>query len=78
MKYPNKKNKGQFLFWMATTWIIWKARNNMIFNGEVMDTLNVVNQIKHISWGWYMGKAGGAAGVIISDWWNSPFHCINV
>jgi hypothetical protein len=51
----NKKKKSGFrLVWHTVVWSIWIARNNAIFNGVVTDPLDLVEEIKVLSWRWSM------------------------
>jgi hypothetical protein len=38
------------LIWLATTWNIWTLRNNVIFNGVVLDASSLLDDIKAFSW----------------------------
>jgi hypothetical protein len=49
----NKKvRKGFRLIWHAAIWSIWLARNNHIFNNVVKEPMEVVEDIKVLSWRW--------------------------
>lgn len=56
-------------------WIIWEERNIVVFGGELVDSLLVVNKIKHISQGWFLEKVSGSSSFSVTDWWNSPLLC---
>lgn len=71
----NNNNKLNFVFWMATMWIIWKERNSLISEGILDDIFSVINKIEHISWGWFMGKVDTYCGGTIIDRWKSPMSC---
>jgi len=42
--------------WYATTWEIWKKRNNMLVNGKECPILQVVDKIKSLSFMWLKAK----------------------
>jgi hypothetical protein len=51
----NKKvKKGFLLVWHTVIWSLWRARNNAIFNGILKEPLEVVEEIKVLSWNWSM------------------------
>jgi hypothetical protein len=51
----NKKvKKGFLLVWHTVLWSLWKARNDVIFNGMSKEPLEVVEEIKVLSWKWSM------------------------
>ncbi|AES71124.1 hypothetical protein MTR_3g070320 [Medicago truncatula] len=53
----NKKiRKGLRMIWHAAIWVLWKARNNCIFNNEVTRWVEVVDEIKVLSWRWLLGR----------------------
>jgi hypothetical protein len=50
----NKKHRH--IIWLATTWCIWRKRNNIVFRGESMNISSLVEQIIYIAWFWYIGR----------------------
>lgn len=53
----NKKMiKGFRLIWHATIWVIWKARNDKIFNDKVKEVLEIVEEVKVLSWRWCLSS----------------------
>jgi hypothetical protein len=49
----NKKaKKGFLLVWHTVIWSIWRARNDVIFNGISKEPLELVEEIKVLSWKW--------------------------
>ena len=50
----NVKARGAILhaIWFATTWEIWKERNNRLFNGKHSSIFNVVDKIKSLAFMW--------------------------
>jgi hypothetical protein len=53
-----KKEGGRVsrLIWLATTWSLWKHRNDVLFNGATPDASILVNIIKTTSWIWFSGR----------------------
>jgi hypothetical protein len=49
----NKKiKKGFHLIWHTVIWSIWRARNNLIFNNVRTEPLELVEEVKVLSWRW--------------------------
>ena len=63
--------------WMATVWVIWKERNNMIFNQKI-DTLDhLVDNNKLMSFSWLKANKPTYA-FSYHDWWRHPLPCMGV
>ncbi|KAK2405812.1 hypothetical protein QL285_041620 [Trifolium repens] len=52
--YKKKSKRGFLLVWHTVVWSIWRARNNAIFNGIVIEPMELVEEIKVLSWRWSM------------------------
>ncbi|MCH82386.1 LINE-1 reverse transcriptase like, partial [Trifolium medium] len=53
----NKKEKaGMCLIWNAFMWTVWKRRNDYVFNNVAVIVEEVVEQIKVVSWQWFIGR----------------------
>ncbi|GAU38757.1 hypothetical protein TSUD_64880 [Trifolium subterraneum] len=53
----NKKVRNGFaLIWHTTIWMIWKSRNNIIFSNGEIDSEQVADAIKLMSWRWGMSR----------------------
>jgi hypothetical protein len=49
----NKKiKKGFLLVWHTVIWVLWRTRNDVIFNGITKEPMEVVEEIKVLSWKW--------------------------
>jgi hypothetical protein len=48
--------KGYWSAWHATLWVIWKARNDRIFNNCIKETDEIVEEIKRLSWQWSLTR----------------------
>jgi hypothetical protein len=72
------KDKGQvrYLVWLATTWNMWKLRNNVIFNGVIPDASLLVDKIKYSSWMWFTNRYGRKTYILFSSWCLNPMTCI--
>jgi hypothetical protein len=47
---------GFCLIWLATIWVIWKRRNEVIFNNGVVEMEELVENIKVLAWYWSVSK----------------------
>lgn len=65
------------LIWMATLWCLWLSRNAVMFKGSVADVKFLLIQIKHVSWGWFISRAGKNSSHTVLDWWLTPLLCLN-
>jgi hypothetical protein len=71
----SQNKKHRHIIWLATTWCIWRKRNNIVFRGESMNISSLVEQIIYIAWFWYIGRGGNCSNVSFSDWCSSPLDC---
>ncbi|CAJ2639614.1 uncharacterized protein LOC123915271 [Trifolium pratense] len=72
------KDKGRVrhLVWLATTWNLWKMRNNVIFQGVIPDSSALLDSIKLSSWIWFNGRYGRNVFCPLSNWCLDPISCI--
>jgi hypothetical protein len=53
----NKKYRnGLRLVWHTAIWVLWRARNNLIFNNIREDPVDIVEGIKVLSWRWSVDR----------------------
>jgi hypothetical protein len=72
-----KAKKFRYIIWMATTWCIWRTRNNILFRGAPINILSLVNQIVYIAWLWFIGRLGSTVDFSFTDWCNNPLDCFS-
>jgi hypothetical protein len=71
----NKKiRKGLRMIWQAAIWVMWKARNDTIFNAGVTRWEEVVDEIKVLSWKWLLGSRKVQL-CLFYEWVWSPRDC---
>ncbi|GAU26446.1 hypothetical protein TSUD_294120 [Trifolium subterraneum] len=72
----NKKvRKGYSIVWLAFVWVIWRFRNDRVFNninGEVEDAMD---SIQRLSWQWYLLKTAKGSSLLYEWVWN-PGDCM--
>jgi len=65
------------VLWFATSWEIWKERNNRLFNGKQCSILQVVDKIKSLSFVWLKAKFP-SLDLNYHGWWLSPFTILDI
>jgi hypothetical protein len=72
----NKKiKKGFSSVWLAFVWVIWKTRNDKIFNNVRGEVDAVVDCIQHLSWQWFLNKVAEHSCLLYEWIWN-PGECM--
>jgi hypothetical protein len=67
----SKFKRYRHIIWLATTWSIWRTRNNIIFRGDSVNVSTLLDQIIYIAWFWYIGRGGFNTSSTFSDWCNN-------
>lgn len=70
-----KRRRSRHIIWMATAWVLWTTRNNVIFRGESANVIDVIANIKVWSWNWFVNRGGRNRGILYSDWCSNPLGC---
>jgi hypothetical protein len=68
-------SRVRHLIWLATTWCIWKLRNQIVFNGAAPDVTQLVEEIKRFSWSWFRGRSGRKTFLSYYEWCVEPLIC---
>jgi hypothetical protein len=68
-----KLRRGFWLIWHAVVWVIWKSRNNMIFNNKTFEILELVDDIKVLSWQWCLSRLNIETCLYFEWCWNPRF-----
>jgi len=61
--------------WFATIWVIWKERNNRIFQNTVTTPFVLMDKIKLHSFLWLKSKQVDFVYRYV-DWWKNPLLCM--
>ena len=72
---PKKLRRGAWLIWHAVVWVLWRTRNNRIFNNKIIWVKEMVEQIKVLSWQWSMSRLKIATYLFYEWCWN-PHFCL--
>jgi hypothetical protein len=70
-----KLRQGFWLIWHATLWVIWMARNDIIFNNGTFEVDDVVEKIKVLSWSWSLYRLNIGPSLYYEWCWN-PRECL--
>ncbi|CAJ2634610.1 unnamed protein product [Trifolium pratense] len=71
----SNNERFRHIIWLATTWSIWRMRNNIIFRGDFVNVSSLVDQIIYIAWFWFIGRSRNIDNVAFIDWCNNPLAC---
>lgn len=72
----NKKvRKGLRLIWEAGIWVLWKARNDRIFNNVIVTWEELVEEVKVMTWRWMLSRTTTPA-CMFYEWSWSPRDCL--
>ncbi|KAL8552774.1 hypothetical protein ACS0TY_001455 [Phlomoides rotata] len=58
--------------WSCVVWVIWKLRNDVIFNNVEVCFDKVVEEIKARIWSWFVTKDFGCMRFSFNDWLANP------
>jgi len=67
--------KGFWLVWHASLWVIWKARNDRIFNNLIKEPSEIAEEIKVLSWRWFLSRVKSPPCLFYEWCWN-PNDCL--
>jgi hypothetical protein len=70
-----KRRKGFSVVWLAYIWVVWKARNDRIFNNVVFDASVVMDQVQRVSWQWFMNNTSKSPSLLY-EWEWDPGECM--
>jgi hypothetical protein len=68
--------KGFSSVWLAFVWVIWKVRNDRIFNNVTGDVEAAVECIQRLSWQWFLNRVA-ANSCLWYEWVWDPGICMN-
>jgi hypothetical protein len=72
----NKNIKiGRRMIWLATLWVLWKVRNDKIFNGVHFEVDDVVEEVKVLSWRWLLSRTKTKT-CLYYEWCWDPIWCL--
>ena len=75
--FPRAIHSFLTIIWMTIVWVIWKERNNMIFNQKINTLDHLLDNVKFISFSWLKTYKPTYA-FSYHDWWRHPLLCMGV
>jgi hypothetical protein len=70
-----KRKKGYSLVWLAYIWVMWRMRNDFIFNNKAATVDEIVDSIQRISRQWYLHNVAKGSSLLYEWIWN-PGECM--
>jgi len=67
--------KGRWFIWLSTIWVLWKVRNDKIFNGRNFEVDEIVEVIKVLSWRWFLSRTKIPV-CLFYEWILNPILCL--
>ena len=64
--------------WFACVWVLWKERNNHVFQNTASDPLALTEKVKLNSFLWLKSKRPPFSLFSYHDWWQHPLLCMGV
>jgi hypothetical protein len=71
-----KRKKGLAVIWHALIWVIWKVRNDRIFNNKLLSVEEVVDMVKVTAWRWFLGRVTKHP-CLWYEWLREPICCFD-
>jgi hypothetical protein len=65
------------IIWFASVWVLWKERNDRVFQNVASDTSTLMAKVKLNSSLWLKSKQG-LFSYSYHDWWNHPLLCMSI
>jgi len=65
------------IIWFASVWILWKERNDCVFNNTVSTPFTLIEKVKMTYFLWLKSKQAPFT-YSYHDWWKQPLLCMGV
>jgi len=65
------------VIWFAAVWVIWKERNNRVFQNMATTPSNLIEKVKLNSFLWLRSKQVSFS-YGYHDWWKNPLLCMAI
>jgi hypothetical protein len=72
-----RRKTALLLLWQVTIWVIWRTRNDRLFNNKEASVIDVVDSIKHLTWRWYLGRIAKQP-CLLYEWLQEPLYCMGL
>jgi hypothetical protein len=70
-----KVRKGLLLIWHTTLWLLWKARNGLIFNNVSKSPKEVFDEVTVTTWKWGVHRLS-LSPCLLYEWQQQPRFCL--
>jgi hypothetical protein len=77
MGVSKRRKKGLLLLWQVALWLLWRTRNDRLFNNKETSVIEVVDSIKHLAWRWYIGRIANQP-CLLYEWLKEPLYCMGL
>ena len=65
------------LIWFASSWIIWKERNDGLFRAKECSPFQLLENIRLLYYSWYKAKFM-SYHYKFHEWWQNTFLCVGI
>jgi hypothetical protein len=66
-----KRRKGLAILWLAFIWVVWKVRNDRVFNNALVEgDVVVLDLIQRLSWQWFVNNSANGPCMLYEWVWN--------
>jgi hypothetical protein len=70
-----RHRKGLSVVWLAFIWVVWKARNDRVFNNIVIEVPTAFDLIQRLSWKWFVNNTAKSP-FLLYEWVWDPGVCM--
>jgi hypothetical protein len=65
-----RRRKGLSIVWLAYVWVVWRIRNDCVFNNRRFEVVEVVDLIQRTSWQWFLNNTANGPCLLYEWVWN--------
>ncbi|KAL8522493.1 hypothetical protein ACS0TY_012601 [Phlomoides rotata] len=58
--------------WECVVWLIWKTRNDLVFQHKRNECDKILEELKYRTWSWFQERMGGRENLCFEDWIAQP------